>query len=88
MMRLLAVLERDLRRMLRNPITLVSSVVMPLLYLIILGNSLQGPIKGLRSGSSGRRAHRRAGNLCRCDDLVGDLDAQAHLVSRPRSQRG
>ena len=50
MMRMLAVLERDLRRLLRNPITLVTSVLMQLVYLLILGNSLQGPIKGLPLG--------------------------------------
>ncbi len=49
-MRTLAVFERDLRRMLRNPLTLFSAVLMPLLYLVILGNSLQGPIKGLSLG--------------------------------------
>lgn len=49
-MRLLAVFERDLRRMLRNPLTLFSAVLLPLLYLVILGNSLQGPIKGLVLG--------------------------------------
>jgi ABC-2 type transport system permease protein len=49
-MRLLAVFERDLRRMLRNPLTLFSAVLMPLLYLVILGNSLQGPLKGLPLG--------------------------------------
>ena len=49
-MRALAVLERDLRRMLRNPMTLASSVLMPLLYLLILGNSLQGPIHDLLLG--------------------------------------
>ncbi len=49
-MKTLAVFERDLRRMLRNPLTLFSSVLMPLLYLVILGNSLQGPIKGLPLG--------------------------------------
>ena len=47
---MLAVLERDLRRMVRNPVTLLSSVLMPLVYLFILGNSLQGPIKGLSLG--------------------------------------
>ncbi len=48
--RILAVLERDLRRMLRNPLTLLSSVLLPLLYLLVLGNSLQGPIKRLSLG--------------------------------------
>lgn len=49
-MRMLAVLERDLLRMLRNPIALASSILMPLLYLIILGNSLEGPVRGLPLG--------------------------------------
>lgn len=49
-MRVLAVLERDLRRMLRNPVSLASAILLPLLYLLILGNSLQGPIKGLPLG--------------------------------------
>ena len=49
-MRMLAVLERDLLRMLRNPVTLLAAVLMPLLYLVILGNSLQGPIKHLPLG--------------------------------------
>lgn len=50
MTRILAVLERDLRRMLRNPMSLFGAVLMPLLYLLILGNSLQGAIKGLSLG--------------------------------------
>lgn len=50
MIRILAVFERDLRRILRNPLALLSSVVLPLVYLFILGNSLQGPIKHLRLG--------------------------------------
>jgi ABC-2 type transport system permease protein len=36
--------------MMRNPITLLGSVVLPLVYLLILGNSLQGPLKGLPLG--------------------------------------
>jgi ABC transporter DrrB family efflux protein len=48
--RVLAVLERDLRRISRNPFALISAVVLPLVYLLILGNSLQGPLRGLRVG--------------------------------------
>ena len=45
-----AVLERDLRRMLRNPLTLACRrCCCRSLYLLILGNSLQGPLKGLRA---------------------------------------
>jgi ABC-2 type transport system permease protein len=50
MMKIWAVMRRDLLRMMRNPITLLSAVVLPLVYLLILGNSLQGPLKGLPLG--------------------------------------
>lgn len=45
--KLWAVMVRDLLRMIRNPVTLLGSVMLPLAYLLILGNSLLGPIKGL-----------------------------------------
>ncbi|MBI5894029.1 MAG: ABC transporter permease [Deltaproteobacteria bacterium] len=47
MTRFLAVFERDLRRFIRNPIVLMASVLMPVLYLIILGSSFQGELKNL-----------------------------------------
>jgi len=47
MTRALAVIERDIRKFRRNPVIMVMSVIMPLAYLIILGNSFQGTIKGL-----------------------------------------
>jgi ABC-2 type transport system permease protein len=49
-MRIWAVMKRDLLRMTRNPFTLLSAVIMPLVYLLILGNSLQGPLTGLPVG--------------------------------------
>lgn len=49
-MKIWAVMLRDLLRLARNPITLASTVLMPLLYLFVLGNSLQGPLTGLRLG--------------------------------------
>jgi ABC-2 type transport system permease protein len=45
-----AVMERDLLRILRNPASLTSAVLLPILYLVILGNSLQGPLKHLPLG--------------------------------------
>src|SRR3989337_2706814 len=47
MTRFFAVLERDLRRFVRNPIVISASVLMPILYLVILGNSFQGELKHL-----------------------------------------
>jgi len=47
MTKLLAVIERDIKKFRRNPVVVVMSLVMPILYLIILGNSFQGKLKAL-----------------------------------------
>jgi ABC-2 type transport system permease protein len=47
MTRLIAVIERDLLKFRRNPIVVAVSILMPLLYLIILGNSFQGKLTKL-----------------------------------------
>jgi ABC-2 type transport system permease protein len=47
MIRLLAVIERDLKKFRRNPITLAMSILMPIVYLIIIGNSFQGKLQAL-----------------------------------------
>jgi ABC-type multidrug transport system permease subunit len=49
-MKIWAVMVRDLLRIMRNPAALASAVLLPVLYLLILGNALQGPLKGLRLG--------------------------------------
>lgn len=49
-MKIWAVMQRDLLRMLRNPFALFSAVLLPLVYLFILGNSLQGPLTRLPVG--------------------------------------
>jgi ABC-2 type transport system permease protein len=45
-----AVMVRDLLRIMRNPASLFSAVLLPVIYLLILGNALQGPLKGLQLG--------------------------------------
>jgi len=47
MLRLLAVIERDLKKFRRNPVVLAMSVLMPIIYLVILGNSFQGKLQAL-----------------------------------------
>ncbi len=49
-MKVWAVMQRDLLRILRNPASLASAVLLPILYLVILGNSLQGPLTRLPLG--------------------------------------
>ncbi|MDA8241417.1 MAG: ABC transporter permease [Nitrospiraceae bacterium] len=47
MIRLLAVIERDLKKFRRNPVVLGMSILMPIIYLLILGNSFQGKLTSL-----------------------------------------
>src|SRR4030067_108372 len=47
MHRFLAILERDLRKFIRNPLVVAMSLLMPIIYLVILGNSFQGELKRL-----------------------------------------
>jgi ABC-2 type transport system permease protein len=47
MVRLLAVVERDLKKFKRNPMVLAMSIFMPIIYLVILGNSFQGKLQEL-----------------------------------------
>lgn len=45
MMRLLAVVDRDLKKFRRNPVVLAMSIFMPIIYLVFLGNSFQGKLQ-------------------------------------------
>jgi len=47
MIRFLAVIERDLKKFRRNPVVLAMSILMPIIYLVILGNSFQGKLRAL-----------------------------------------
>ncbi|MBI5050309.1 MAG: ABC transporter permease [Nitrospirae bacterium] len=47
MIRLLAVIERDIKKFRRNPVVVVMGLVMPIIYLVIIGNSFQGKLKNL-----------------------------------------
>jgi ABC-2 type transport system permease protein len=47
MTKLFAVIERDIKKFMRNPVVVVMSLMMPIVYLIILGNSFQGKLKYL-----------------------------------------
>ena len=44
MRRVLAVIERDVRKFARNPVIMVMAVVMPILYLVILGPPIESRI--------------------------------------------
>lgn len=50
MIRVMAMIERDMRRYLRSPALVILSVVMPLLQLVILGYAFGGKVKNVRLG--------------------------------------
>ncbi|MFQ5427364.1 MAG: ABC transporter permease [Thermodesulfobacteriota bacterium] len=47
MIRIYALIERDLRKFIRNPFVVGVSIAMPIVYLIIIGSSFQGELKSL-----------------------------------------
>jgi ABC-2 type transport system permease protein len=50
MIRVWAIIERDLRRFRRSPVLVIVSMIMPLVQLIVLGYAFGGKIKNLRIG--------------------------------------
>ncbi|MBI5469482.1 MAG: ABC transporter permease [Deltaproteobacteria bacterium] len=47
MARFYAIFVRDLKKFIRNPLVVAMSLLMPIIYLVILGNSFQGELKNL-----------------------------------------
>src|SRR5580658_9255663 len=50
MHRILAIIERDLRRFRRSPTLMIMSMVMPLVQLLVLGYAFGGVVRGLQLG--------------------------------------
>jgi len=48
--RIMAILERDMRKFFRSPALMVSSMVFPMMQLIVLGYAFGGKIKGVKIG--------------------------------------
>jgi ABC-2 type transport system permease protein len=63
MNRMLAIIERDLRRFKANPALVVMSLMMPLLQLVILGYAFGGKIRHLDVGVVDHDGHVPAANL-------------------------
>jgi ABC-2 type transport system permease protein len=66
-LRLSAVIDRDLKKFMRNPIVIGMSFLMPIIYLVIMGNSFQGKLQSLPivviNQDSGRYARDLFDNL-------------------------
>jgi ABC-2 type transport system permease protein len=50
MNRLLAIVEREMRKFFRSPVLMIMSMMLPLVQLVILGNAFGGKIHGARMG--------------------------------------
>lgn len=66
-LRLSAVIARDIKKFMRNPIVIGMSFLMPIIYLVIMGNSFQGKLQSLPfvviNHDSGRYARDLIDNL-------------------------
>ena len=58
MNRMMAIVEREMRKFFRSPALMLTSMILPLVQLIILGNAFGGKIQ------------RSAGGLCRSGPRV------------------
>jgi ABC-2 type transport system permease protein len=76
-MMIVAVITRDLKKFSRNPVVVAMSLLMPILYLIILGHSFQGKLKGLPmaviSHDNGIESNRLIDNLRALEKGPGTL---------------
>ena len=59
MTRMMAIVEREMRKFFRSPTLMMVSMMLPLVQLVILGNALGGHIVG--EGGGGRLRPRLAG---------------------------
>ena len=50
MIRMMAIVEREMRKFFRSPALMMVSMTLPLVQLIILGNAFGGKIRGARMG--------------------------------------
>lgn len=91
MIRLFAVVERDLKKFKRNPVVLGMSILMPIIYLVILGNSFQGKLQALPvavvNQDSGPQAKRAVENL-RAIEAGPQTFALVYEVNEPRAVSG
>ena len=60
MNRMLAIVEREMRKFFRSPALMMVSMIFPLVQLIVLGNAFGGKIRDARVGA-GRPGRRHAG---------------------------
>ena len=60
MNRMLAIVEREMRKFFRSPMLMIMSMMLPLVQLVILGNAFGGKIRGARV-ARGRLRSRSAG---------------------------
>ena len=51
MNRMLAIVEREMRKFFRSPVLMIMSMMLPLVQLVILGNAFGGKITGRAGGA-------------------------------------
>ncbi len=95
MNRMMAIVEREMRKFFRSPTLMLASMIFPLVQLIVLGNAFGGKIKDARLGvvdqDGGTQALKdpRGIRFCSCqhaDLRAGVLQRRSHCAGR-RAQR-
>lgn len=92
MMRMCAVIDRDLKKFRRNPLVVAMSVLMPLLYLVVLGNSFQGKLRHLPLAvvdlDPGPSSRRLVENLAALEHGALEIIAVRRVVDQRQAMNG
>jgi len=89
--RIYALIERDLRKFIRNPFVVAVSIAMPIVYLVIMGSSFQGELKRLSvavvNEDGGGYARRVLDNLRAVEQGPGSIRVIT-LMDKDAAMRG
>src|SRR5262249_55671364 len=77
MQRILAIIERELRRFRRSPTLIVMSLIMPLMQLVVLGYAFGGNVKHLKLGVVDQD---RGVPAIKVRELLGAVSANARTI--------
>jgi ABC-2 type transport system permease protein len=80
MNRMLAIVEREMRKFFRSPALMLTAMILPLVQLLILGNAFGGKIRGVRMGIVDQDHHSQAVKIREAFDSIAANIRTFHAI--------
>ena len=80
MNRMLAIVEREMRKFFRSPALMLTAMILPLVQLLILGNAFGGKIRGVRMGVVDQDHHSQAVKIHEAFDSIAANIRTFHAI--------